>query len=194
MTRVVLAAIATFLVSVPSAIAQPGTIRAHARSAPTPPWSKGIVPIGPESYYNAIECGKQGGEDPSCVFFDTGLCKNSDFTLALYTPYKMVAYEVWRVVRAKQPAPQPNYAEAQRTRITVGVTPILGSKNVFTDLVLKRGARTVEPLARSLADGGGRFTYDYPAFAATSGLTLNMVGKMSTLSCVIPQAVLAQFR
>src|SRR5215475_16036041 len=78
------------------------TIKALARPAPTPAWNKGILPISPESYYNAIECGKQGGQDPPCVFYDTGLCKNSDFALALYTPYKSVAYEVWRVVNQKQ--------------------------------------------------------------------------------------------
>jgi len=66
-----------------SALAQ---IKAQARSAPTPQWEKGILPISPESYYHAIECGKQGGQDPPCVFWDTGLCKNEDFTLALFTP------------------------------------------------------------------------------------------------------------
>jgi len=146
------------------AIAQ---IKAQARPAPTPAWTKGILPISPESYYNAIECGKQGGDDPPCVFYDTGLCKNADFALALFTPYKMVAYEVWRVVRQKQPPPTPNYQQAQQTRITVGVTPVRGSANAFGDLVLKRGARVVTPVARSLSDGGGRFTFDYPAFAPT---------------------------
>ena len=169
-------------------------IKAQARRAPTPAWTKGILPINPESYYNAIECGKQGGDDPPCVFFDTGLCKNDDFALALYTPYKSVAYEVWRVVRQKQPAPTPNYQAAQQTRITVGVTPVRGSTNTFTDLLLKRGGRTVAPVARSLTDGGGRFTFDYPAFAATGNVTLDMVGRTKTLSCLIDQPVLAQFR
>jgi hypothetical protein len=169
-------------------------IKAQARRAPTPAWNKGILPISPESYYNAIECGKQGGDDPPCVFFDTGLCKNDDFALALYTPYKSVAYEVWRVVRQKQPAPTPNYQAAQQTRITVGVTPVRGSTNTFTDLLLKRGGRTVAPVARSLADGGGRFTFDYPAFAATGNVMLDMVGRTKTLSCLIDQPVLAQFR
>jgi hypothetical protein len=128
------------------------------------------------------------------VFWDTGLCKNPDFTLTMYTPYKMVAYEVWRVVQQKQPAPQPNYAEAQRTNVTIGVTPVRGSKNAFSDLVLKRAGKPVPPLARSLADGGGRFTFTPANFAATSGITLDMVGKVSTISCQIDQAVLAQFR
>ena len=79
------------------ALAQPvraqAPIKAQARSAPTPAWNKGILPISSESYWNAVECGKQGGQDPPCVFYDTGLCKNEDFTLALFTPYKMVAYE-----------------------------------------------------------------------------------------------------
>lgn len=169
-------------------------ITAQARSAPTPPWTKGIVPINPESYYNAIECGKQPGADPPCVFWDTGLCKNPDFTLAMYTPYKMVAYEVWRVVQQKGPAPTPNYAEAQRTNVTIGVTPVRGSKNAFSDLVLKRGGKPVPALARSLADGGGRYTFTPAALAATSGITLDLVGKTSTISCQIGQPVLAQFR
>ena len=169
-------------------------IVAIARPAATPPWTKGILPISSESYYHAIECGKQGGEDPPCVFYDTGLCKNPDFALALYTPYKMVAYEVWRTVRAKQPPPTPNYQEAQRTRVTVGVTPVRGSANTFTNFVLKRGGQPVAPTARSLADGGGRFTFDFPAFAPTATVTLDVVGKTKTVTCTIAQNVLAQFR
>src|SRR6478609_3265532 len=94
-----------FLSATPAA----AEITAQARSAPTPPWNKGILPISPESYYNAIACGKQGGADPPCVFWDTGLCKNDDFTLAMYTPYKQVAHEVWTAVKNKQPAPTPSY-------------------------------------------------------------------------------------
>src|SRR5688572_18277162 len=90
-------------------------ITAVARSTPTPPWSKGILPIDAESYWNAVECGKQGGGDPPCVFWDTGLCKNPDFALAFYTPYKMVAYAVWDAVRRMQTPPTPSYAEAERT-------------------------------------------------------------------------------
>ena len=137
-------------------------IKAVARPGATPPWTKGIIPINQESYWNAVACGKQGGQDPPCVFFDTGLCKNDDFALALFTPYKFVAYEVWRVVQQKQPAPTPNYAEAQRTRITVGVTPVPGSKNPFTTLVLKRGGREVAPVDRSSTGTGGRFTFVLP--------------------------------
>ncbi len=169
-------------------------IKAQARNAPTPAWNKGIQPISPESYYNAIECGKQGGQDPPCVFWDTGLCANPDFTLALYTPYKSVAYEVWRVVREKQPPPQPNYAEAQRTKVTIGVTLGRGSTNPLADLVLKRGGRAVTPVARSVNGGGGRFTFDYAAFAATTNVTIDLVGKTKTISCTIAPAVLAQFR
>jgi hypothetical protein len=188
---------AVVLISLVLAIMQAAsatTIKAQARPAPTPAWNKGILPITPESYYNAIECGKQGGQDPPCVFYDTGLCKNSDFAIALYTPYKSVAYEVWRVVSQKQPPPQPNYQQAQQTRITVGITPVRGSTNTFTDLALKRGGRAVAPVARTLMDGGGRFTFDFPAFAATGSVTLELVGKTKTLSCLIDQTVLAQFR
>src|SRR5437016_14679574 len=98
-----------------------GQMTAQARPGQTPPWNKGILTISSESYYSAIECGKQGGADPPCVFWDTGLCKNPDFTLNFYTAYKSVAYEVWRVVNQKQPPPKPSYPEAQRTRITIAV-------------------------------------------------------------------------
>jgi len=169
-------------------------IKAIARPATTPAWDKGILPISAESYWNAVECGKQGGADPACVFWDTGLCKNDDFALAFYTPYKMVAYEVWNAVRQKQPAPTPNYQEAQRTRITIGVTPVRGSKNPFTDLILKRGTRVIENVDRSVEAGGGRFTFDYPAFAATAAVNLDLVGRVKTISCLIPQSVLTQLR
>jgi hypothetical protein len=169
-------------------------IRATARPNATPPWNQGILPINPQRYYAAIECGKQGGQDPPCVFWDTGLCKNPDFALAVYTGYKAVAYEVWQAVSQKRPASQPNYQAAQQTRVTIGVTPVRGSTNPFTGLVLKRGGKEVAPVDRSLNGGGGRYTFDYPAFAPTAGITLDLVGKSKTISCTIDRAVLAQFR
>ena len=167
------------------------TVKAQIVPGAKPAWDKGIVPITPESYYNAIECGKQGG-NPACVFWDTGLCKNPDFELAMYTPYKSVAYEVWRVVSQKKPAPQPNYAEAQRTRITVGVTPVRGSTNTFKELVLKRAGKSVTPTSRELTTR--RFTYDFPAFAAGAGLTLDLVGNDRTITCAIDAATLKLMR
>jgi hypothetical protein len=140
-------------------------ITAAARPGATPPWDKGMIPINAESYYHAIECGKQGGDDPPCVFWDTGVCRNDDFTLAFYSGYKQVAYAVWTAARAKKPAPQPSYQAAQRTRVTIGVTPAAGGKNPFTDLVLKRGGKTVPPVDRSVGDRSGRFTFDYSAWA-----------------------------
>lgn len=159
-----------------------------------PPWNKGILPINPESYYHAIECGKQGGQNPPCVFWDTGLCKNSDFELAMYTPYKAVAYEVWRVVRTGKEAPQPNYQEAQRTRITVGVTPLRGSTNQIANVVVRRGGKPIEAVSRSVDPRDARFTFDYPAFAPTSAITLELVGKTQTVSCAISQQVLLRMR
>ena len=169
-------------------------IKAQVRPSPTPPWNKGILPISAESYYNAIECGKQGGTNPACVFWDTDMCKNGDFTLAWYTAYKQVAYEVWTAVQRKRPVPQPSFPAAQRTRVTIAITPAKGSKNALTDFVVKRGAKPVMAMERSLADGGGRFTFDYPAFAATAPVTLELVGKERTLSCVILTSVLRQLR
>ena len=169
-------------------------IKAQIRPAATPPWNKGILPISSESYYNAIECGKQGGDDPACVFWDTDLCKNDDFTLAWYTAYKQVAYEVWTAVRRKRPAPQPSYSAAQRTRVTIGLTRAKTSKNVLADFQVKRAGKPAAAVERSLVDGGGRFVYDYPAFAPSAAVTLEMIGKERTLTCTIAPAVLRQMR
>lgn len=190
--RLLLAAAAALILA--ESLSAQTAVTATARSASTPAWNKGILPISPESYYNAIECGKQGGADPACVFWDTGLCKNPDFALTMYTPYKSVAYEVWRLVSQKQPAPQPSYPEAQKTNVTIQVSPVRGSTNGFTGLTLKRGATVVEPINRAPATGGGRYTYAVSSFAATSAVTLELAGKSSTIVCTIPRAVLMQFR
>jgi len=161
----------------------------------TPPWDKGIQPISRDSYYNAIACGKQGGANPPCVFYDAGLCKNPDFTLALFTPYKQVAYEVWQAVRSKQDPPTPSYAEAQRTRITLGVTPAAGSKNAIAGVSIARGGRVVKPVTQSLeSGGGGKFIFDFPAFAPTENVTLELAGRAKTVTCAIDKSVLALLR
>ena len=169
-------------------------IKAVARPGAIPAWDKGMIAITSESYYHAIECGKQGGDDPACVFWDTGLCKNDDFTLTFYSGYKQVAYEVWTAVRKKKPAPQPSYQAAQRTRVTIAVAPAPGSKNTLTDFAVKRGGKPVQPAVRTLSGGAGSFTFDYPAWAPTASVTLDMIGKTRTISCVVPPAVLRQFR
>jgi hypothetical protein len=128
------------------------------------------------------------------VFWDTGLCKNDDFALAFYSAYKQVAYEVWAAVRKKKPAPQPSYQAAQRTRVTIGVTPVAGSKNVLTDLVVKRAGKPVTPAVRTVSGGSGNFTFDYAGWAPTATVTLEMIGKSRTISCTISSEVLRQFR
>jgi hypothetical protein len=188
-TRLALCALAL----APSPAAAQTTVKAQV-AASTPAWEKGIQPISPESYYHAIECGKQEGRAPACVFWDTGLCKNDDYTLAMYTPYKMVAYEVWRVIQNGQPAPQPSYQEAQRTRVTIGVTAARGTTNPITGVVVKRGGRTIEPTSRSIEGAGGRFTFDPAAFAATGAITIQLVGRSRTIACQVDQPTLARFR
>ncbi|MGQ0735616.1 MAG: hypothetical protein ACT4QD_18425 [Acidobacteriota bacterium] len=168
-------------------------ITAQVRAA-SPAWDKGIQAISPESYYHAIECGKQGGANPACVFWDTDVCKNDDFTLAWYTPYKQVAYEVWMAVQRQQPPPQPDYQAAQRTRVTIALTPVKGAGNALTEFRVIRAGKPAVPRERSISGGGGRFTFDYPAFAATGAVTLEMVGSRRTLSCAVPPSVLRQFR
>jgi len=160
----------------------------------TPAWSKGVQAINQDNYWNAVACGKQGGQRPLCLFYEAELCKNADFELAMFTPYKKVAYEVWQAVRAKQPAPTPSYPEAQRTRITVKLTPKPAAKNPLTAMQIRRGDKTLKPVSQFFDAGAGNFTYDFPAFAATGDITLEMIGKTRTIACAIPQPVLAQMR
>src|SRR5262249_18696969 len=108
--------------------------------------------------------------------------------------YKMVAYEVWNAVRQKQEPPTPSYAEAQRTRITVKLTPKPGAKNPATGLVIKRGEQTVKPPTQSLDAGGGSFIFDFAPFAPTEDATLEMIGRARTVSCAIDKGTLAQLR
>jgi hypothetical protein len=159
-----------------------------------PAWNKGIQPISAQSYWNAVECGKQGGARPACVFYDADLCKNEDFTLTLFTPYKAVAYEVWQAVQHKQPAPTPSYGDAQRLRITVGVTPVQGSRNTIAGLSIKRDGRVVKPATQSLDAKGGRFIFDFAAFAPTGDMTIDFIGKSATRACLIEQSALARLR
>src|SRR5690348_9528622 len=169
-------------------------ITAPRPPAITPPWSKGSQAINQENYWNAVACGKQGGQRPLCVFYDAEVCKNPDCEIAMFTPYKMVAYEVWRAVRAKQEPPTPSYSEAQRTRITVKLTPKPGAKNALTAVDVKRNGKVVKPVSQFFDAGIGNFTFDFPAFAATSDIAIEMIGKARTVSCAIPQPVLAQLR
>ena len=81
---------AALAIGAPSPAAAQQKITAKVRPAPAPAWNKGIKPVDAESYYNAIECGKQGGDNPACVFWDSGLCANTDYTLAWYTPQSWV--------------------------------------------------------------------------------------------------------
>ena len=170
-------------------------VRAQLPKGPmTPAWDKGIQPISRESYWNAVACGKQGGQRPLCVFYDADLCKNDDFTLALFTPYKQVAFDVWQAVRQKQEPPTPSYGDAQRTRITLGVTPAAGAKNPIAAVVIKRGGRAVEPATRSLDGGGGRFIFDFPALAPTEDITIELIGRARTQTCLVAKSVLSKFR
>jgi hypothetical protein len=162
--------------------------------ASQPAWSKGIQAINRDSYYHAIECGKQGGAQPSCVFYDADLCKNDDFVLALYTPYKQVAYEVWGAVSRKRAVPTPSYTEAQRTRVVVGVTPVRGAKNQIADVKVRRGGKAIDADTRTIDGTSGNFIFGFPAFAAGTSITIDMVGKARTISCQIDRASLARLR
>jgi hypothetical protein len=169
-------------------------IKARLAAGITPPWNKGIQPISRDNYWNAVECGKQGGERPACVFYDADLCKNEDFVLALFTPYKLVAFETWQATRKRQEPLASSYGDAQKTRITLGVTPVKGSKNTITGVSIKRGGGVVKPATQALEPPGGRFIFDFAAFWPTTDITIELVGSRNTHTCFIAKPVLALFR
>ena len=172
----------------------PPAVKATMPPAAKPAWSKGIQPISRESYYHAIECGKQGGAQSPCVFYDADLCKNEDYTLSLYSPYKQVAYEVWLAASRKQDPPTPSYRGAQQTRVVLGVTPVRGAKNPLAKVAVKRGGKTIPADTSTLDAGGGNFVFDFPAFAPTATVTLELTGKTRTQTLRHLAAVLARFR
>jgi hypothetical protein len=191
-----LAIIAVSVVLAPQPVrGQPGApIKAAVPPAATPPWNKGIQPLTRDSYYHAIECGKSGEAQSPCVFYDAGLCKNSDYTLALYSPYKQVAFEVWTATSRKREAPMPNYKAAQQTRVVLGVTPIRAAKNPLASVAIKRGGRTIAPAVSMPDAGGGTFVFDFATWTPTTSITIELTGKVRALSCVLSPAVLARFR
>jgi hypothetical protein len=174
-----------------SALAQ---IKAQIPPGITPAWDKGIQPISRDNYWNAVECGKQGGERPACVFYEAGFCQNDDFVIALFTPYKLVAYETWQATRKRQEPLATSYGDAQKTRITIGITPAKGSKNAITAVSIARGGRIIKPATQALDAPGGRFIFDFAAFAPTSDITLELVGNSRTISCLVEKSVLARLR
>ena len=171
-----------------------GQIRAQVPANVGPDWDAGIQPIGQDNYYKAIECGKEGGDNPPCLFYDVGLCKNDDFELSLYTPYKYVAHQVWTAIRQKKEAPTPNYATAGRTPLTLGISPVKGSKNPIVSVSIRRGGKTIEARSRSIDGASGSFTFDFAAWAPSADITIEMVGKAATRTCLVPRVVLSRLR
>jgi len=49
-------------------------------------------------------------------------------------------------------------------------------------------------VSKSLDAGVGNFIFDFPAFAPTSSLSIEMIGSARSVSCQIDQSVLAMFR
>jgi hypothetical protein len=183
-------AAALLALSATGALAQ---VKAQLPPGIKPAWANGIQPINRDNYWNAVACGKLGGERPLCVFYDAVLCPNDDYTLAMFTPYKMVAYEVWRAVRQKQEPPTPSYAEAQRTRVTVKLTP-KKTGNPITAFTIKRGGKTIKPATQSIDDGVGSFIFDFAPFAPTEAISFEMTGRARSIAGALDTATHAALR
>jgi len=107
-----------------------------------------------------MECGKKGGPNRPACSTTTDLCKNDDFRLALYTPYKMVAYTVWHAVQQKKEPPTPTTPSPAPRASSSGE----GARdpNPLTARRLKRGGRVVAPVSQGRSTpAAAPFTFDF---------------------------------
>ena len=52
----------------------------------------------------------------------------------------------------------------------------------------------VKPATQSLDGGGGRFIFDFPAFAPTEDITIELAGRARTHTCLVEKSILSKFR
>ena len=96
-------------------------------------------------------------------------------------------YAFPEIAHALDPAMAP-------TDFNLGGTPVKGSKNAITAVNIRRGGRLVQPATQSLDANGGRFIFDPSAFAPTGNVTIELVGRVKTHTCLIEKPVLTLFR
>jgi hypothetical protein len=60
--------------------------------------------------------------------------------------------------------------------------------------VVKRAGKTVEPDTRTIDGTSGNFIFGFPPFAPTATITLDLVGKTRTQSCVFDRTALSRLR
>jgi hypothetical protein len=61
-------------------------------------------------------------------------------------------------------------------------------------VTIARGGQTVKPATQSIDGTKGTFIFDYSAFAATSGITIQLAGSSASHACQVERPVLARFR
>ena len=67
-------------------------------------------------------------------------------------------------------------------------------KNPITALSIKRDGKVIKPATQTVDEAGGRFIFDPIVFAPTGPLTIELVGKSATRSCVVSPDVLRTLR
>ncbi len=58
----------------------------------------------------------------------------------------------------------------------------------------KRDGKTIEPAATILDASGGKFTFDFVAFAPTGDITIEFAGRLHTRTCLVEHQVLTMLR
>ena len=112
----------------------------------------------------------------------------------MYTPYKQVAYEVWAAVSQKKEPPTPELpASAADTGGARGEirAPVAEPGDVTRG---EARGKVATPMSKTLDGGGANYVYDFDVFAPTAGITIEFVGKSSTVTCSVSPTVLARMR
>ena len=170
----------------------PPAVKAAMPPAAKPAWNKGIQPISQTAIRTPSSAASRAAPSRRASY-DADLCKNDDYRLSLYSPYKQVAYEVWEAVRRSR----------SRRRRATGAPSGRGSRSVSRRPRLEKRAGRAGDEARR-PDGraghldvrrrGRQLHLRRPAFAPSATVTLELTGKTRTQTCVIAPAVLARFR
>ena len=101
----------------------------------------------------------------------------------------------WQAIGKSRMPPRRATATRSRPGSRSGITPAAGAKNPH-----HRGRRSsaadasVKPATQSLDGGGGRFIFDFAAFAPTGDITIELTGRTRTQTCLVEKSILQKFR
>lgn len=174
------------------------------------PYDKGPLPLTPESYQEAIDCGFRSSY-PDCVG-NYGVCQLSSLFVTVGTPFSAVAADAFEDKRQlRKPQPRPT---TLKTLNSQGATFIVGASSSFTlansvtRVVIDRNGQRFEPTVQEvqpvvIANGFGatrtvnRGLFQFPLEVLRPGADLNVsiaVESGFPVTCKITDAELKRMR